>query len=62
MSKTILNSLILRNNDELKSIMIKKGQIYRELSYFWGISSNSVNPDNELKWKIRKFSRFQKIT
>ena len=48
-SKIIPNSPILRNNHELDSIMVNKGQIHGKLRYFRGISSNSIKSDNELR-------------
>ena len=61
MSKTIPNSPILRNNHELDSIVVNKGQIHGESRYFLGISSNSIKLDDELRRDIREFENFIKI-
>ena len=37
MSKQLPNSPILKNNYELDSIMVNKGQIHEELKYFLGV-------------------------
>ena len=61
-SKIIPNSPVLRNYYKFNSIVANKGRIYKELRYFWGISSNSIKLDNELRWDIRYFNTFIKIT
>ena len=48
-SKTISNSPILRNNHELNSIVVNKGQMHGELRYFRGISSNSIKSNKQLR-------------
>ena len=48
-SKKNPNPLILRNNYELDSIMVNKGQIHEELRYFRCISSNSIKSEDELR-------------
>ena len=52
----------LRNHHELDSIVVNKGQFHRELRYFWGISWNSIKSDEELRWEIKDFDIFIKIT
>ena len=44
------------------SIMVNKGRIHGELRYFWDISSNSIELDDELRWEIREFDKFRKKT
>ena len=48
-SKHIPNSPILKNNNELDSIVVNKRQIRKELRYFRGILSNSIKSDDELR-------------
>ena len=62
MSKIIPNSPILRNNHELNSIVVNKGQMYGELRYFRGIYSNSIKSKKQLRREIRDFDIFRKIT
>ena len=40
--------------------MVNKDQIHGELSYFQGITSNSIKTDEELSWEIWDFSNFRK--
>ena len=49
MSQTIPNSSILRNNHELKSIMVNQGQIHEEVTYFQGTLRNLIKADDELR-------------
>ena len=46
--KTIPNSPILRNNQELWSILVNKGRIHGELRYFQGVFQILINSDDEL--------------
>ena len=52
------NSPILRNNHELRAIVVNKGQIHRELQYSQVISSNLIKSDNEIWIEIRQFDIF----
>ena len=49
MSKTILNSPILINNDELDNIEVNKGRIYGELRYFVGVLQILIKSNDELR-------------
>ena len=57
-----LNLPILINNHELDNIVMNKGWIHGELRYFCGISWSSIKSDHELRWEIRGFDIFRKIT
>ena len=46
-SKRVSNTPFLRNNYELDSILVNKGWIHGELSYFKGISSNLIKSDDK---------------
>ena len=41
---------------------MNKGTIYGELRFFWGVYSNLIKLDEELRWEIRDFDKFRKRT
>ena len=61
-STQVPNSPILMNNHELDSIEVNKDRIHGELRYSWGVLQNSIKLDDELRWEIRNFNIFRKIT
>ena len=53
---------ILSFNQELISIMVKKGRIHKEIGEFFRYSSNLIQSDDQLRREIMDFKKFGKKT
>ena len=61
MSKQLPNLPILRNNHEANLCGFDPKNPWR-IKLFWDIISNLIKSDNKLRWEIRDFNIFEKIT